>query len=224
MKTSINSIILCALLTATLACPSRAAPPAGQSPAAGVGPAGMKSGQPVPAFVLKTLDGQDFYLRDYCGEPRGKRFRQDRNILVLSFFTTWCKNCKLEIPVLQEMASAYRDQGIQFYLVNVGQPKDTVSAYVFDQVISLPVLLDQYEVVSKKFSVKELPTLTVIGRDAVLAEYHTGYTPDYQVKLVTKLDSLLGKTAPAVKPAAGDTSAKAGPAKKKGKKTAKGSK
>lgn len=159
-----------------------------------------KIGEPAPTFVAKTFEGADFYLRDYCGQPRGSRHRQVRNILVLSFFATWCQPCRQEMPMLQELASKYRDDGVLFYLVNDGQSRDTVEAFLYEQVVNLPVILDPFEVLAKKFSVRELPTLAVINRDGILAEYHSGYHPEYQKTLTYKLDSLLGrKPAPEIK-------------------------
>jgi thiol-disulfide isomerase/thioredoxin len=172
---------------------------------------GLRPGEPAPAFVAKAHDDAEFYLRDYCGEPRGKRHRQERNILVLSFFASWCKPCKAEMPMLQELASRYRGDGVLFYLVNKGQPRDTVSNFLFDQVVSLPVLMDQYEVLAKKYHVRELPTLVIIGKDGRLAEYHTGYNEGYQGALAFKLDSLLGKPLPRPQTAAADSAAKPKP-------------
>jgi thiol-disulfide isomerase/thioredoxin len=142
--------------------------------------------------VLKTLDGSDFYLRDYCGQPRGARHKQEREAVVLSFFTSWCKNCKTEIPVLQQLASEMAGLPVKFYLVNVGQSRDTVENYVFNNVITLPVLMDQYEVVSKKYRVKELPTLVMIDREGIIKEYHTGFIPAYGDSIRQQLRFLLG--------------------------------
>lgn len=149
-------------------------------------------GQPAPIVVLKTLDGKDFYLRDYCGKIRGPRHRQERDVVILSFFTSWCKGCKLEIPVLQQLASEMAGLPVKFYLVNVGQPRDTVENYVFQNVTTLPVLMDQYEVASKKYKVKELPTLVMIDKDGILKEYHTGFIPAYGDSIKLKIESLLG--------------------------------
>ncbi|MBU1356730.1 MAG: TlpA family protein disulfide reductase [Candidatus Edwardsbacteria bacterium] len=149
-------------------------------------------GKPAPIVVLKTLDGKDFYLRDYCGKIRGPRHRQEREVVVLSFFTSWCKNCKNEIPVLQQLASEMAGLPVKFYLVNVGQPRDTVENYVFQNVTTLPVLMDQYEVASKKYKVKELPTLVMIDQDGILREYHTGFLPAYGDSIRLKVRSLLG--------------------------------
>ncbi|HAD81280.1 MAG: hypothetical protein A2509_00370 [Candidatus Edwardsbacteria bacterium RIFOXYD12_FULL_50_11] len=149
-------------------------------------------GQPAPIVVLKTLDGKDFYLRDHCGQVRGPRHKQEREAVVLSFFTSWCKNCKTEIPVLQQLASEMAGLPVKFYLVNVGQSRDTVENYVFNNVVSLPVLMDQYEVASKKYQVKELPTLVMIDKDGILKEYHTGFIPAYGDSIRMKIHSLLG--------------------------------
>lgn len=180
-------------------------------------PAGLKPGDQAPVFMVKAHDESEFYLRDYCGEPRGKRNRQERNVLVLSFFATWCKPCMEEMPMLQEMASKYRDQGVLFYLVNKGQTRDTVGNFLFEQVVSLPVLMDQYEVISKKYGVRELPTLAVIGGNGRLAEYHTGYQQGYQKVLEHKLDSLLGKVLPKPQGTTGDSVPKPKGAKPKRK-------
>ncbi len=157
-------------------------------------------GKPAPIVVLKTLDGKDFYLRDYCGQARGPRQRQERNIMILSFFTSWCKNCKNEIPVLQRLSSEFSSLGVKFYLINVGQSRDTVENYVFQNVTTLPVLMDQYEVASRKYQVKELPTLVMIDQDGILREYHTGFIPAFGDSIRIKIQSMLGMEQVAVRP------------------------
>jgi thiol-disulfide isomerase/thioredoxin len=184
---------------------------------------GLKVGDPAPPIVLKNLDGgSTFYLRDYCGQPRTPRTRQERDVVVLSFFTTWCVNCKKEIPGLQDMASRFANDSIRFYLVNVGEDRDSVEAYIFQWVISLPILHDEFSVTSQKYKANSLPTLAVIDKAGNIAEYHVGYVAGYEKELEAKLNKLLGKAKPTVlttKPdsTAADT-AKAKP-KAKGKKS-----
>lgn len=157
----------------------------------------LKVGDPAPPIVLKNLDGAStFYLRDHCGEPRGSRKPQQRNVVVLSFFTTWCENCKKEIPCLQEMASRFAGDSIRFYLVNVGEARDTVESYVFKRVVSLPVLHDEFQVTAQKYKASSLPTLVVIDKAGNIAEYHTGFVAGYEKELEAKLNLLLGKAKP----------------------------
>lgn len=157
----------------------------------------LKVGDPAPPIVLKNLDGgSTFYLRDYCGQARTPRTRQERDVVVLSFFTTWCENCKKEIPCLQEMASRFAGDSIRFYLVNVGEDRDTVEAYVFQRVVSLPILHDEFSVTSQKYKASSLPTLVVIDKIGNIAEYHVGFQAGYEKELEAKLNLLLGKTRP----------------------------
>jgi thiol-disulfide isomerase/thioredoxin len=177
------------LLAVTAACGMLRAEPA----AAGEG---LAVGQPAPAFMLKTLAGEDFYTKDYVGETRGKRFRQERNVLVLSFFASWCKPCKQEIPFLHELAVKYAADGVKFFLVNKGEERSVAEGCVLENVYTLPVLLDPYEVACKKYKLKELPTLVVIDRAGNVADYHSGFVPGDQDSLKAKLDKLLGKVKP----------------------------
>lgn len=158
---------------------------------------GLKVGDPAPPIVLKNLDGgSTFYLRDYCGQARTPRTRQERDVVVLSFFTTWCENCKKEIPCLQEMASRFAGDSVRFYLVNVGEARDTVEAYIFQRVISLPILHDEFSVTSQKYKANSLPTLVVIDKAGNIAEYHVGFQAGYEKELESRLNLLLGKTRP----------------------------
>jgi thiol-disulfide isomerase/thioredoxin len=156
-----------------------------------------KVGDPAPPVVLKLLDGSNtFYLRDYCGQPRTPRTRQERDVVVFSFFTTWCVNCKKEIPCLQEMASKYTQDSVRFYLINVGESKDSVETHVFNEVISLPVLHDEFSQTAKRYQANSLPTLVVVDKEGKIAEYHTGFVPGYEKELENTLNLLLGKTKP----------------------------
>lgn len=158
---------------------------------------GLTVGQPAPQFMLKAHAGEDFYTRDYVGEPRGKRFRQERNVMVLSFFASWCKPCKQEIPVLHDLAAVYASDGVKFFLVNKGEEKGVVDNCIFDDKITLPVLLDPYEVACKKFKLNELPTLVIIDTAGNVADHRTGFAPGDQESLKACLDKLLGKVKPA---------------------------
>lgn len=185
----------------------------------------LKAGEPAPPVVLKLLDGSNtFYLRDYCGQPRTPRTRQERDVVVFSFFTTWCVNCKKEIPCLQEMASRFSQDSIRFYLINVGESKDSVETHVFNEVITLPVLHDEFSQTAKRYQANSLPTLVVVDKEGKIAEYHTGFVPGYEKELESRLNALLGKTKPetlasTAKPDSIKTDSTKAKAKPNGKKT-----
>jgi thiol-disulfide isomerase/thioredoxin len=55
-----------------------------------------------PPFTVTTLDGRQISLTDYKG-----------NALILSFWATWCGNCKLEMPWLTQLRDRYAGQGFE---------------------------------------------------------------------------------------------------------------
>jgi len=71
-----------------------------------------------------------------------------------------------------------------------------VEAYIFQRVISLPILHDEFSVTAQKYQANSLPTLVVIDKSGNLAEYHTGFVAGYEKELEAKLNLLLGKTRP----------------------------
>ncbi len=51
---------------------------------------GPKEGEEAPTFYRQTLDGKDFFLRDWCGkELRQPWLNKEKYVIVLSFFATW---------------------------------------------------------------------------------------------------------------------------------------
>jgi len=71
-----------------------------------------------------------------------------------------------------------------------------VEAYIFQRVISLPILHDEFSVTSQKYKANSLPTLVVIDKAGNIAEYHVGFQAGYEKELEAKLNLLLGKTKP----------------------------
>ena len=131
-------------------------------------------------------------------EPPRQVFRQERDILVLSFFASWCKPCKEEILYLQDLASKYAGDSVKFFLISKGEETNKVEACLAENKYTLPVLLDPYEVACKKYKLKELPTLVIIDRSGNVADYRSGYAPGDQDSLKGKLDknARQGETGP----------------------------
>ena len=71
-------------------------------------PVNLKIGDPAPLFVLKSLDDDRVFLRDYCGELRQPWKNKTKHVVLVSFFATWCKPCHKEIYELQETIKKYK--------------------------------------------------------------------------------------------------------------------
>ncbi len=51
-----------------------------------------------PDFTLDTLSGKSISLSDYKGKK-----------VLLNFWATWCKPCRMEMPDMQELQKEYPD-------------------------------------------------------------------------------------------------------------------
>ena len=82
-----------------------------------------------PTFYLKTIDGKDFYLRDFCGKLRQPWKNKTQHVLVISFFATWCLPCMKEIPELERIADKYKDENVKVLLVDVKEKKELITQF-----------------------------------------------------------------------------------------------
>lgn len=149
-------------------------------------------GDPAPTFFLRSLDGETFFLSRQVG---AKASPETLKPLVLSFFATWCVPCKAEIPVLHRIQEEHPE--VRFYLVNVEEEADLVKQYVTANGVRLPILMDMYSVVAKKYGIVNseniavLPQLVLIDAAGNLVYAHEGYQAGDETELQAKLHKLL---------------------------------
>ena len=131
-----------------------------------------------PTFFLPTLEGNNFFASELYGE-RAK----DPKVTVMSFSASWCAPCQKEIKALDSLAVKFPEVG--FYLIDYKEKKDVVQKWYNRLKTKIPILLDQYGLVAKKFGVTSagdtgglsviLPQLFVINEKGEIIYSHTGY-------------------------------------------------
>ena len=65
---------------------------------------------PTPPLVLPDLSGREQKLATWRG-----------NVVIVSFWATWCDPCRDEIPLMSAMAKRHREEGLRLVAVNVGE-------------------------------------------------------------------------------------------------------
>ena len=162
------------LLALSLAIPASAEECAASKLVAVHGP--LKVGQLVPEFggwlPDSTLFSSTRFMKEHPGE-----------VLVVSFFATWCEPCQKGLPVLQRVNDELKGRA-SVVLVAFGHDSAEVKAYLEGKSLSLPVVLDTYEKQAKKFGVdKALPRTFVVDAAGKLVAAFECEGPDFAEQL-----------------------------------------
>lgn len=136
-------------------------------------PAGAAAvGQEAPAFDMPTLqEDQRITLESLKGK-----------VVLLDFFTTWCKYCKQEFPVLVSLANRYQGQDVVIISVNsiekerngqldIGKVRNLAQRFQ----LNYPVLIDYDDLTSDAYRVDAFPTLVLIDKEGKIRDFSQGY-------------------------------------------------
>jgi peroxiredoxin len=104
-------------------------------------------------FKLKDLKGRSWSLKDVHGK-----------VVMLNFWATWCPPCRKEMPDLEALSQHFQSQGLVILGVSDDEPKK-VRAFIQQQGISYPVLLDPSSKTNKSFHIEGIPKTFVYDRE-----------------------------------------------------------
>jgi peroxiredoxin len=137
-------------------------------------------------FILKDVDGRTHALSDYLGE----------NVIVLSFWATWCEPCKKELKKLEELYTTLKDDGLAILAISMDEPETQgdVRPLVKQRGYTFPVLLDTESAVTNQFNPRRAaPYNLIIDRLQQIVWTHEGYVPGDEKKLEHAILTALGK-------------------------------
>ncbi len=145
-------------------------------------------GEKAPGFITSTLEGKRVTLKEYW-EQQGKK------AIVLSFFATWCHPCKEDLKYLQGLQGQLGGQGFQVLAVHTQDPSakaEGIKKFLEELGVSLPVLLDEYGIIGKRYGVTALPCNVLIDKAGTLQAKYLGYSEAVKKDFEGKFKPLLG--------------------------------
>lgn len=150
-------------------------------------PADSLVGKPAPTFTLNGLDGKPIDLSAHIG----------KNVIVLDFWATWCGPCVRSMPVLVEVTDSFKDKGVIFIAVNLGEEPDSIKAFFQELKLSPTVALDADRVAAEKYRVDPIPQSVIIGKSGNVEAVHIGVLPVLRQQLKSQLAALVaGESLP----------------------------
>lgn len=148
----------------------------GEEPAARVG-------KPLPKIPLTKLDGS---TQDLAAA-------KDKRATVLIFWATWCASSGEDLAAVTDLVKAYKDKGIAFYAVNVGEGPGEVRRFTAKSPLASTVLLDAHSRASSALRVTELPAVVVATSDNQVRAVLQGSAKVLQGELTEELETILAE-------------------------------
>lgn len=142
-------------------------------------------------FTLKDSSGVAYNVGKHIG----------KDVIIVAFWATWCKPCKIELAALRPLYEKYKKQGLVLLAVSIDGPDSIaeVTNYTRKFGYTFPVLLDSETEILERYNPRgDVPFSMVIDRQGHIVETHQGYNPGDEVSLEVKLIELLGGEASGV--------------------------
>lgn len=142
----------------------------------------LKLGQAAPPLVLHTLDGRTIETRALLGQ-----------VVIASFWATWCAPCREELPLLSAFAQQHASQGLQVLGFSLDAPDALPKVRAVAAGLSFPVGLVDSPWMGGYGRIWHLPVSFVIDRGGLLAD--NGWDADdpvwTQARLMQVVEPLL---------------------------------
>ena len=118
----------------------------------------IKISQALPVEIeLKALNGQPISLSDF----RGK-------IVFLNFWTTWCFDCRIEMPHMEKLHQQFKNKEFEMVAVNLQEPVSQVKQFFKDYKLTFTALLDSNGAVGAHFRITSIPTTFILNKQGII--------------------------------------------------------
>jgi thiol-disulfide isomerase/thioredoxin len=131
-------------------------------------------------FTIKDINGKDVRLSQYKGK-----------VVLVNFWATWCKPCRIEIPALNALYRDYQDEGFVVLGISVDSEVPAIKPFARVMKMSYPVLIGAgHEELGDEFGpFIGFPTSVLVKRDGAVCVRQVGMIS--RAKLEQQIGALL---------------------------------
>jgi cytochrome c biogenesis protein CcmG/thiol:disulfide interchange protein DsbE len=127
-----------------------------------------------PDFTLPDINGKKVTLSDNYGEGP----------IYIAFWATWCKPCREELKIMQEVYEKYEDKGFKMFAINTEGPKamGKIKSFVKSNGWTFDVLIDaDGEVFRRKYKGFAMPFTVMTDSEGKVIFSTVGFRPGDEV-------------------------------------------
>lgn len=112
---------------------------------------------PPEDLVLTDLKGRQVRLSDFTGK-----------VVFLNFWTTWCPECRIEMPAMEKLYQHFKDRAFIMLAVSLREPGSKVSQFFKREKLNFTALLDGDGRVGRRFGIYAIPTTIIIDQGGAM--------------------------------------------------------
>lgn len=124
---------------------------------------GAPAVEPAPRFHATSLDGEKYSNESLKGK-----------VVLLQFWATWCKYCRGEQQIVDDLTQEFADRGLVVLGVNYLEPKKTVKKYLSQMPRACKIVLTEDTNLVAMYHATSFPLYVVIDRDGNIAGTQKG--------------------------------------------------
>lgn len=134
-----------------------------------------------PNAIVKDLSGNSVQMGDVLKD----------DVVIVSFWATWCKPCQNELDALAEIEDIWADK-LRVVAISIDDARSAskVRSTVKAKMWPYEVYTDENSTLAKSLNISSIPFVMIVA-DGKTVYSHTGYTPGSERLLVDKALSFL---------------------------------
>lgn len=105
-------------------------------------------------FSLPDINGQQVTLSDFKGK-----------IVFLNFWTTWCPECRIEMPLMEKLHRRLNNQDFVMITVNLQEPASRIKNFLKKNPLTFTILLDTKGKIGPQFGIRAIPTTFILDKN-----------------------------------------------------------
>ncbi|HID52047.1 MAG TPA: TlpA family protein disulfide reductase [Anaerolineae bacterium] len=128
-----------------------------------------EAGEQAPDINLEFFEGYDWQ-----GQPTATLSDMRGNVVVLNFWASWCRECRVEADLLEQTSRLYADDGVVFLGLAYADVEPKSLAYLEEYNITYPNAPDLGTNAAEDYEITGVPETFIIDKNGEIAHVQIG--------------------------------------------------